>query len=99
MRTEKSILQAAERVLGDFQTDLEGSGVHARGPRLKQMGSGGSYESEVVIELYRGPALDDVLEFHVIRWAEPILTAAAESWLHEQLAGIVGASGPKPDRG
>jgi hypothetical protein len=86
---ETEILSVVERVLKGREADLRASGLTARMEPLLTRGDGSTYESELVISIYR-TGLEDVLEFHIVRAGQPVVTPAEiETWLFHELVEVM----------
>ena len=88
---ETEIVSCAKSKLEAFSSALAATGRTHRGPEITVWcGDLKAYTSEIKIEIIKNGQIDDVLEFHIFRDGEPIVTSEeAEAWFHQELAKMV----------
>lgn len=84
---EASIVQAGTGVLNSRARSLAAWGMTWRGPDIEVWRSESErYASEVRVTILKGSEIHDVLEFHIYRDGQPLVTTEeAVSWLKDQL--------------
>lgn len=84
---EASIVQEGLQLLNFHAERLAASGMTWRGPDIEVWSSEPErYTSEVRVSILKGAQIHDILEFHIYRDGQPVLTPEeAASWLTEQL--------------
>ncbi len=87
LETEKPIFEAAMAQLSAFADRLSAAGFECVGPDHEVWKAGESdYTSELRVKLLRRGNLDDVLEFHVYRDGELLVTAdEVTEWFQREL--------------
>jgi len=84
---EANILRQVSELLNAHTDRLSALGITWRGPEIEVWQSEQElYTSELRVTIVRDGRLDDVLEFHLFRGGELLVTAEeVTKWFHEQL--------------
>jgi hypothetical protein len=87
LENEKPIFEAAKTQLSAFASRLLGAGFAFEGPEHEVWKAGeAEYTSELRVKLFRRGNIDDVLEFHVYRDGELLVTPEEVSeWFEHEL--------------
>jgi|GEM_PF-3320526 len=84
---ETSIVRGGTEILNSHAERLTACGMTWRGPDIEVWQSESDcYTSEVRVTILKGSEIHDVLEFHIYRDGQPLVTTEeAAHWLNEQL--------------
>lgn len=89
---ETSIVRGGNELLNSHAERLAACGMTWRGPDIEVWQSESDrYTSEVRVTILKGSEIHDVLEFHIYRDGQPLVTTEeAANWLNEQLEQLEG---------